>query len=94
MPNSISSITIQIIRAQEQVIGPVAIQQASKVSGLKVDWSKKEAVIDGDSKKVLSDLISQYEHLFGQASVEVCKDAVKNMIDEVPKDQLPSVLTA
>lgn len=89
-----SEIAKRIIKAQERVIGPLAVEQARKVSGLTLDWPNEKVSIDLDSKVVLDNLVKNYEHLFGQASVEVCKDAVKNVIDEVPRDQLPTVLTA
>lgn len=89
-----SEIAKRIIKAQERVIGPLAVEQARKVSGLTLDWPNEKVSIDLDSKVVLDNLVKNYEHLFGQASVEVCKDAVKNVIDEVPRDQLPAVLTA
>lgn len=89
-----SEIAKRIIKAQERVIGPLAVEQARKVSGLTLDWPNEKVSINLDSKIVLDNLVKNYEHLFGQASVEVCKDAVKNVIDEVPRDQLPPVLTA
>lgn len=90
--DSISQLTVQIIKAQERVIGPIAVEQAKQVSGLTVDWSTKEVSIQGNSSSVLDSLIKQYEGLFGQTSIEVCKSAVKSMLDTVPKDQLPPVL--
>lgn len=84
----------KIIIAQERVIGPLALEQAKKVSGLSVDPQSGNVGITGDAKTVLGNLVKNYEHLFGQASVEVCKDAVKNVIDEVPKEQIPPVLAS
>lgn len=92
--NAYSELVERIINAQERVIGPVAIEQAKRVNGLTIDWSKREVNIQGDSSEVLEALVKQYEHLFGQASVEVCKDAVKGMIDGFPKGQLPPVLAS
>ena len=42
------------------------------------------------SREILQKLVEQYQHLFGQASVEVCKDAIKNM--QVSPDSLPALL--
>lgn len=92
--NIYTDLAEKIIQAQERVIGPLAIEQAQKVHGLTIDWTKKEVTIQGNSSTVLEQLVKQYEHLFGQTSVEVCKDAVKGMIDDVPKDQVPPVLAA
>ena len=43
-------IAVKIIGGQEAIIGPVAIEQAQRVAGLKVDWAKKEVVVDGNKK--------------------------------------------
>lgn len=88
----LAQMTEKIIKQQESIIGPLAVEQAKKVPGLTVDWSKHQVTITGNKKAVLEHLVEQYKYLFGQTSVEVCKDAVKDMIAKVPKDQLPSIL--
>ena len=65
---------MSIIREQEGIIGPVALEQARKVPGLKLDWPKHEVVLEGNKKEIVEKLVEQYEYLFGQASVEVCKN--------------------
>ncbi len=80
----------KIIKAQEGIIGPVAVEQAGKVSGLKVDWTKRDIQFSGSKKDVLEKLVEQYKTLFGQASVEMCKDAFRSL--SVPKTDLPSLL--
>ena len=82
----------KIIQEQERIIGPVAVEQARKVQGLKVDWEKHEVVLEGNEKEIIEKLVEQYEFLFGRASVEVCKDAVKSLLSKVPQDQIPSLL--
>lgn len=82
----------RIIREQETIIGPIALEQAKKVPGLEIDWQKKEVKIQGDERSVVEHLIEKYKEFFGNASVEVCKDAVKSIINQVPKDQLPPLL--
>lgn len=90
MPDLYEEIVEKIIREQETIIGPLAIDQAKKVSGITVDVSSHNVKLAGDEKNVLEQLVKQYANLFGQASVEVCKDAVKKL--NVPKEQLPSLL--
>ena len=80
----------KIIKEQESIIGPVALEQAKKVPGLSVDWQKHEVGLVGDEKEILQKLVEQYQHLFGQTSVEVCKDAIRNL--QVPADNLPALL--
>lgn len=82
----------KIIKEQEAIIGPVALEQARKVPGLSLDWKKHEVKLEGDQKTILEKLVEQYKYLFGQASVEVCKDAVKKLLPQIPQDQIPQML--
>lgn len=81
-----------IIKAQESIVGPIAFEQAKKVSGLKVGNSDADIKIEGDKKQVLEQLVKQYEVLFGRASIEVCKTAIRSVANTIPKDQLPQLL--
>lgn len=81
----------RIIKEQETIIGPVALEQARKVSGLEVS-DAGNIKIHGNGKTVLTDLVKQYEKLFGQTSIEVCKEAVRSSKADVSKDDLPTIL--
>lgn len=83
---------IEIIKTQEGIIGPLALEQAEQVDGLKVDWAAKTATFSGDEGTVLGKLVEQYKEFFGQTSVEVCKDAVREIMHQVPGAQVPSAL--
>jgi hypothetical protein len=85
------TIVNNIIRSQEQIIGPVAFDQARKVAGLKIS-SSGEVQIEGNSKEVINNLVEQYEHLFGRASIEVCRDAVKEIKPAPSPEELPDIL--
>lgn len=87
-----AQMAVKIIKEQESIIGPIALEQAKKVQGLDVDWSKKEVRISGNESATLEKLVEQYQHLFGQTSVEVCKDAVKGMKSDIPTDKMPPLL--
>lgn len=87
-----AQIAAKIIQAQESIVGPIAFDQAKKVSGLKLGKDDTDIKIEGDKKIVLEQLIKQYEVLFGRASIEVCKNAVRSLVVTVPKDQLPPLL--
>lgn len=80
-----------IIKEQESIIGPIAVQQAKEVSGLQIG-SGGEIAITGNKKEVLTLLIQQYEKIFGPASVQVCKDAIEPVIDKIPPEQIPDIL--
>ena len=82
----------QIIKEQELVIGPMAWEEASKVTGLRVDVKGHTVNIEGNSKDVLEKLVAQYERLFGPASREVCRDAVKPLLAQISPDEVPAVL--
>ncbi len=88
-----TKMVVSIIEAQEGIIGPLALEQAQKVPGLKIDWEEKEIVIEGEEKEIINTLVKQYEHFFGKASVEACKDAVRGLIKEMPQEgQVPDLL--
>jgi hypothetical protein len=83
----------KIIREQENIIGPVAIERAQRVQGIKLNVEKREVVaLEGDKPVILQKLIEQYEQLFGRASVEVCKEAVGALIPQMPEGQVPALL--
>ncbi len=94
MTNSIfTQLVVKIIQEQEGIIGPIALEQAQKVPGLKINWAQKEVNISGDEKNTVNELVKQYKQLFGQASVEFCREAVKELISSVPNDKRPSLLS-
>lgn len=82
----------KIIKEQEDIIGPVAIEQARKVPGLTIDLNKKEIIFQGNKSEIIEKLIEKYRELFGQASVEACKEAVRGIISSVPPEQIPHLL--
>ena len=90
----LQEITVKIIREQELVIGPLAWIEAAKVAGLKVIDQRVGTVLlnDPDQKVVIDRLVAQYERLFGRASHEVSKDAVKGLIANMPLSEVPSSL--
>ncbi len=90
MTDLYEKIAEQIIEEQEHIIGPLAFDQARKVSGITVNIDQHSVQLSGDKKDLVEKLVRQYEYLFGGTSIEVCKDAVRKL--NVPKDQLPTLL--
>ena len=90
--NSIYQIPIRIIKEQELIIGPLAWDEAGKVSGLLIDKSNNSVSFSGDEKDVINRLVAQYQRLFGRASHEVCREAVQDLLAEMTPDQIPSSL--
>lgn len=88
--SNLRSIIEVVIKYQESIIGPLAWSEAGKVSGLSV--KNQEISVTGDSKKVLELLVKQYETLFGQASVEACKDAIRPLLPKMEDIDLPKIL--
>lgn len=83
----------KIIEEQERIIGPIAYEQAAKVSGLVVDRKKHAVAVDGkDKTAIIESLVEQYKALFGQASVEACKEAVKSLLPKLSDNQIPPLL--
>lgn len=71
-----------IIVSQEKVVGyQIANEIAETISSNK----------DKPDKSTVENLVLEYQKLFGQASVETCKDALRS-IDLTGLD-LPSILT-
>lgn len=87
-----SQLVEQIIKEQATIIGPVAWEEASKVTGLRVDIKTHAISIEGNSKEVLGKLVAQYERLFGPASREVCRDAVRPLLGQVSPNEIPTTL--
>jgi len=85
-------IVLRIIKEQESVIGPLAWDEAGKVSGLTINQSHDSVSFLGDDKDIINRLVAQYERIFGKASHEVCKEAVQDIIAEMSSDQIPSSL--
>lgn len=81
----------RIIKEQQSIIGPVALAQAKKVSGLQVT-SSDDVKITGNKKEVLGNLVNQYAKLFGRASIEVCKEAFQAYSDKIPATDVPDIL--
>ncbi len=89
--DSYAQVAGKIIKEQEAIIGPIALEQAKKVSGLEI-VSEDDIKISGDAKDVLDSLVNRYAKLFGQASIEVCKQAVRSAKTTFSKDDLPAIL--
>ena len=81
----------KIIKEQENIIGPVALEQARKVEGLEI-VSEDNLKIVGNAKEVLSKLVDQYAKLLGRASIEVCKEAVQDAKSTLSPNDLPDIL--
>jgi hypothetical protein len=84
----------RIIKEQELVIGPLAWEEARKVSGLQIIDEKKGEVNlqNGDPKNTVDKLVAQYERIFGRASHEVCKESVRDLIAQMPAEEVPASL--
>jgi hypothetical protein len=82
----------RIIKEQENIIGPIALERANNVPGMKVDWANRTVSLEGDRTEILEKLVESYRHFFGQASVEVCREAVKQIITGIPQDKIPAIL--
>ncbi len=79
-----------IIKEQQSIIGPIALDQAKKIAGLEVNGT--DVKISGNKKEVLTNLVNQYAKLFGRASVEVCKEAFEPYSDKISSTDVPDIL--
>lgn len=81
----------RIIKEQQSIIGPIAIDQAKKVVGLEIS-GVDDIKLTGNKKEVLGNLVNQYSKLFGKASVEVCKEAFSSVSDKISPSEVPDIL--
>lgn len=87
-----AKIVVKIIQSQEAIIGPVAVEQAQLIPQLHIDWSTQEVNITDGGPKAVDMLVTQYARLFGQTSVEVCKEAAAPLLRQLQGNQLPQTL--
>jgi len=87
-----AEIAVRIIQGQENIIGPIAVEQAQQVRELQVDWGQRQVTISGNKVQAIEDLIDKYRDLFGHISVEVSKQAAGSLMSRLPADGLPASL--
>ena len=87
-----AQIAEKIIEQQEDIIGPIAIEQAKLVKILKVNWPQHQVSVTGDPQIAIDQLVGQYKLLFGQIAVETCKEAAEKILAELPSEKRPSSL--
>ncbi len=94
MPTTFSQLALRIIKEQELIIGPLAWNEARKVQGVNVIDSRSGQVDiqNSDPKKVIDGLVAQYERLFGKASHEACREAVRDLIGGLSPEEVPASL--
>jgi hypothetical protein len=80
----------KIIHKQEDIIGPLALEQAKQVEGLALDGD--HVSFTGNKVDILEQLVEQYRQLFGQTSVEVCKEAASAVLSQLHGEAVPQLL--
>ena len=87
-------IALGIIKEQELIIGPMAWQEAGKVSGIRIIDSRSDSITveNGDSKQIIDKLVAQYDRLFGRASREVSREAAAPFLTNLIPTEIPSSL--
>jgi hypothetical protein len=86
----------KIIKEQELVIGPMAWDEARKLSGLSVLSSQtgEVSISAADPKTAIDQLVGRFERLFGRASQEVCKEAAAPLLISLLASEVPVSLRA
>lgn len=87
-----ATICSQIIKEQGQIIGTLSYEQANLVDGLQVDPWTYACVITGEPLVVLEKLVDKYRQFFGNAAVEVCREAALHLKAQLPDEQIPELL--
>ena len=88
---AVSQLAERIIKEQEIVLGPLAWREAKKIKGLTVNGDG-HVKLSGQGKKVVADLVKQYEKLFGPVSLDVCKEAAKSLLPDLSPEDVPEIL--
>lgn len=84
-------LVIAILKGQEEIIGPIAWQQASSVPGLQVVSQSDVTVSGADKAQIIENLVARFGDFFGQAAVEICKEAA-HKVSGITIDDLPPSL--
>jgi hypothetical protein len=91
-PKPFNEMIIKIITEQENIIGSLAVEQAKKVNGLNVDWPNHQITVNGNEKIIIDSLIKQYEKIFGQASIQICKEVASSYLGKLSSNEIPTIL--
>lgn len=76
---SIELVIKKIIKEQSQIIGPLAIELASKSKSISIPNNEIDSLkVLGDPKLALKDIMNTYSKLFGQVSLDVCISAARD----------------
>lgn len=86
------TITQSIINHQQMIIGPLALEQAKKVRGLTVNDDGSITFESKNFNVLIESLVNAYKKIFGLASVEACKDAIKESQISLSPSDLPEIL--
>lgn len=85
-------LVLAIVKQQKAIMGPMAVDLANRVNGVHISNDLASIEVGGNTAQVLGDLVKQYEKLFGRASVEACKDSIREANISIPPKDLPQIL--
>jgi hypothetical protein len=86
--NIFDQIAQNIIKEQQLIIGPLAIEEASKVVGLVLKDNKVEITAE-NKQGVIDALVARYERIFGKISHEVCRHAAQKLVSTLSANEVP-----
>jgi hypothetical protein len=73
------------------IMGNLAIVQAKSVGGLQIA-DNEEVTIQGDPKNVIEQLVQKYAAMFGETSIDECREALMEVTPHPSEDMLPEIL--
>jgi hypothetical protein len=91
--DTFEQITLRIVEDQENIIGPLAREEALRISGISFVNDGKDVSLSGDKRHLIDQVVARYEHLFGKASVQVCRDAAAPFLPSLKTGETPISLT-
>lgn len=93
MSEAIEKMVEKIIEEQATIVGDyMALTEALKIKGIKMDERTHKIHVDGDARQVLESLVTAYEKLFGMMSREICREAIKPFVAYASENEIPQVL--
>jgi hypothetical protein len=82
----------RIIKRHEKILGIMASKVAEKVPGLTIDHQTRIIILQDNKKEILEKLLTEYEKMLGKVAIINSKEWVKDLIAQLPSDQLPQTL--
>jgi len=80
----------QIVQSVTAIVGPVAVMLANQVDGLTA--SPYKVTIQGNSVKVIQDLLDRYTEIIGKSAITIAKKSTRDLLFKNKNLKIPKEL--